>query len=103
MSSAVQVGAATDTGPTYTVTINRNTADTTTDWTTCTAVVLLLPDGSTQAVTKTTATAPQWTGTVRYNAWFTSAGVYPTRARATFPGQVITIPDRLSFAVATTS
>lgn len=100
MSSGVQVGAATDTGPSYVVTINRDAADTVTDWTTASAVVLILPDGTTQAVTKTSATAGQWVGSVRYNAWWSTAGVFPCRARATFAdGTTLTIPDQLAFTV----
>lgn len=99
-TSTVVVGAFTDTLPTYTVTITRNSADTSTDWTTATAVVLVLPDLSTRSVTKTSATASQWIGTVTYNAWFTSAAVYKTHARATFPSGTMTIPDDLDFSVA---
>jgi hypothetical protein len=99
MSSQVQIGATTDTLPTYTVTITRDAADTTTDWTTATAVVLVLPDATTKTVTKTSATAGQWIGTVTYAAWWTTSGTYTTHARATFPGGTMTIPDLLTFIV----
>ena len=100
MSSTVRVGAAADTAPTYTITINRDTADTITDWTTATAVVLILPDGTTHTVTKTSATTSQWLGTIKYAAWFTGPGVYRTHAQATFSdGSVMTLPDDLNFSV----
>jgi hypothetical protein len=100
MSSTVLVGAPTDTDPTYTVTISRDANDTVTDWTTATQVVLVLPDGSTKTVTKTSATAAQWVGTIKYTAWWATDGVYPTVARATFSdGGVMTLPDRLNFSV----
>ena len=99
MSSTVVVGSPTDTGPTYTVTITRHPDDTITDWTAATGVVLVLPDGSTKTVTKTSATASQWIGTVTYNGWFTQSVPYNTRARATFPSMTLTIPDELTFSV----
>lgn len=100
MSSTVRVGAPTDTAPTYTVTITRDAADTITDWTTATGVVLVLPDGSTKTITKTSASTSQWVGTVKYAAWFTAAGVYRTKAQATFAdSSVMTLPDDLNFSV----
>lgn len=100
MSSRVYVGAHDDTNPTYTVTLTRLPADTVTDWTTATDVVLVLPDGSAQPVTKASATADQWTGTVRYDAWFTTTGNQSTVARATFSdGTVMTSVDTLTFTV----
>jgi hypothetical protein len=102
-NSTVVVGAASDTAGSYTVTITRDAADTDTDWTTATAVVLVLPDGSTKPVSKTSATASQWVGTVRYIAWFAAANPYKevqtTYARATFPVGQLTLPDDLNFSI----
>lgn len=98
-SSTVVVGAASDTVPQYTVTLTRDEADTVTDLTAATLVVLVLPDGSTKTVTKVSATVDTWIGTVQYQAWWTEAGAEKTYARVTLPDGQLTMPEDLVFSI----
>lgn len=99
-TSTVVVGAYDDTLPTYQLTITRDPADSLTDWTTATAVELVLPDGTTRAVTKVSATEAEWVGTITYGGWFTSKGAYQTYTRVTFPdGGRMTLADSQAFIV----
>ena len=99
--STVVVGAHTDTATLYTVTITPH-AGTTTDLTNVASVVLILPDASTKTVTQTSVTASQWVGTVRYQAWWSAAGVFTTKAKVTFADTTFETSDaKLTFSVET--
>jgi len=99
-SEPVVVGSAADTTFYYTVTLNRLPADTTADLTTITEAHLTLPDGSHKALALVSKVVDQWVGRVRYNAWWTLPGAYPTFAGATFADSSIgTWADPLVFNV----
>ena len=98
--STVNIGDPDDTAEVVTVTLTRNSGDSTSDFTSISTVVLVLPDSTTQSVTESSSTTSEWVGTVQYDAWFTTAGVYATKAKATFgDGSIMTFREQLNFSV----